>query len=911
MGDFYRQTQDEVLKEFKTVIAEGLSEKEAEERLLSCGKNELIEKKRKSLLQILFNQIKEVMVLILIVAAIVSIFLGEYVDGAVIFVIVVLNTILGFWQEVKAENAMAALKKLSVPFVRVRRDGTIREIAASGLVPGDIVIVETGNIVPADARLISSPHLRVRESTLTGESVPVEKHTDPLPGRAPIGDRKNMIYMGTIVTYGRGEAVVTATGMNTELGKIATMLGDVEEEQTPLQKRLARLGGVLAASALVLVIIVSAISLLRGEDRLTMFMTSISMAVAAIPEGLPAVVTIALALGARSMLKKKSLIRNLPSVETLGSVTVICSDKTGTLTQNRMTVTGIVVREQTYSIEEAVTKEKEGGGTTVSLFLAGGILCNDAVLAAGIGNGEDSEAENAGLIGDPTEGALIAAAAKIGLDKKELEHDLPRVAELPFDSGRKRMTTVHVPADELSEKTRRLIGLCPDYKKGMYIAFTKGSVDGLMQISKKAVRDGSIEELSDDARRNILLENERMAKNGIRVLGVACRMLDRTSFDRPDRYEEDLVFIGMAGMLDPVRPEAAEAVALCRRAGIRPVMITGDHPLTALHIARQLGITDADSCVTGEELSSMNFIDLEHVVGEVSVYARVSPEHKMKLIDALQSAHHIVAMTGDGVNDAPALKSADIGVSMGITGTDVAKQSSDMVLLDDNFATLVSAVKEGRTIYDNIKKFITYILTGNFGEILVMLFGPLLGMPLPLVPTQILWINLVTDGAPAIALGYERTEKDTMRRPPYGPDESLFARGVGARILWAGGLIAFLSLAAGYFFFLRGSDVDTWRTVVFTTLTFCQMMYVMAVRSFKESVFRLNPLSNPVLLLSVLSTIGLQMMLVYVPFFQEIFRTAPLSWFQLFVCCAAGLIVVAAVELEKLFLRYIQKKMNR
>jgi Ca2+-transporting ATPase len=908
--DYYRQRCDRVLERFNTKREDGLSTEEAAKRLSKYGNNELVEKKRKGVLQILLNQVKEVMVIILIVAAVVSALLGEYVDAGVIFIIVILNTILGFWQELKAENAIAALKKLAVPFVRVRRDGKLKEISASDIVPGDILLIETGNIVPADARLLQSPNLRVQESPLTGESVPVEKHCDPLPGRASIGDRKNMVYMGTIVTYGRGEAVVTATGMNTELGKIATMLQGVEEEQTPLQRRLARLGGVLAVAALVLIIVVSAISLLRGEDRMTMFMTSISMAVAAIPEGLPAVVTIALALGARTMLKKNSLIRNLPSVETLGSVTVICSDKTGTLTQNRMTLTSVVT-EREYSIEEVVTNEKGGRGSILSLLLAGGTLCNDAVLTFHE-EADERPKDTFDLVGDPTEGAFIAAAARIGLYKKELEGELPRVAEIPFDSGRKRMTTVHRIGVHLSERTARIISLVTSHEKGEYIAFTKGSVDGLLAVSTGVMRNGRIETLTDSVLKDILRENEHMAKNGIRVLGVAYRILDDETIAHTqsgsDRYEQNLVFIGMAGMLDPVRPEAMDAVTMCRRSGIRPVMITGDHPLTALHIARTLGITDSDECITGEELSGMNFVDLKQVVEEVSVYARVSPEHKMKLIDALQDKNQIVAMTGDGVNDAPALKSADIGVAMGITGTDVAKQSSDMVLLDDNFATLVAAVKEGRTIYDNIKKFITYILTGNAGEILVMLFGPFLGMPLPLVPTQILWINLVTDGAPAIALGYETTEKDTMRRPPYRPDESLFSRGVGRQILWVGALIAFLSLAAGYYFFLQGADERVWRTVVFTTLTTCQMMYVMTVRSFRTSVFRLNPLSNPALILAVASTLVLQMMLVYVPLLQGIFKTDALSWLQLAVCFSAGLVVIAAVEIEKCVVRHFGKR---
>lgn len=903
--EFYKKNIDKTIEELSTTKETGLSHKEAVSRLLKQGKNELVEKGQKGFLSILFDQVKEVMVVILFVAAVLSLLLHEIVDAVVIFIIIILNTILGFWQEFKAEKAIAALKKLAVPYVRVRRDGKVQEISATDLVSGDIILMESGNIVPADARLIESANLRVQESTLTGESEPVEKSSSTvLLKNVPIGDRKNMVYMGTIVTFGRAEAVVTATGMKTELGKIATMLQEVEEEQTPLQKRLAKLGGVLAAAALILIIIVSGISALRQETAKVMFMTAISMAVAAIPEGLPAVVTIALALGARKMLRKKSLIRNLPSVETLGSVTIICSDKTGTLTQNRMTVTEAVLPGKIYPMEEAV-KAAGRDGEEISLLLACGALCNDAVLTFHKDFAVDRVKDAFDLVGDPTEGALVVAAEKVNINKQEMEKLFPRVAEYPFSSDRKRMSTVHTPIAGLDPRLKKIFN--PVLVPGKSIVITKGSVDGLLTISSRYLNRGKVEDLQPEMREKILKQNAGLAGNGIRVLGIAVKPIEQDEIADSSRFEQNLIFIGMTGMIDPVRPEAIDAVLTCKKAGIKPVMITGDHPLTALHIAKELGITEKDECITGQQLSEMNFIDLEKIAGEVSVYARVSPEHKMKLIDALQNRGNIVAMTGDGVNDAPALKSADIGVSMGITGTDVAKQSSDMVLLDDNFATIVTAVNEGRTIYDNIKKFIKYILTGNTGEIIVMLFGPLLGMPLPLLPIQILWINLVTDGAPGIALGYELPEKDTMERPPYKPKESLFARGVGRQIIWVGFLVAFLSLAVGYYFYTTFGENSPWQTMVFTTLTFCQMMYALCVRFNRASVFTRNPFTNPALVIAVLSTLGLQFMLIYVPFFQGIFKTVALSLQQLVICFAASVVIILAVETEKLVFRILKK----
>ncbi|MCP4130736.1 MAG: cation-translocating P-type ATPase [bacterium] len=929
---WHTKETERVLIDMKSNARKGLANKDAQKRLENHGPNKLEEKGRRSTIAIFFSQFVDVMVLILFIAAVVSLALGEFKDAIVILIIVLLNTLIGFRQELKAEQAMASLKRLSVPEIRVKRDGVVKVIPAEELVPGDIMLVESGNIVPADARIIEAANLRIEEATLTGESEPVEKETGLLEEeKLTIGDRKNMAYMGTIVTYGRGEAVVTETGMDTELGKIATMLHGMGEEDTPLQKRLAKLGKTLALAAFGLIILVAGIALLNGEDPETTVMVAISMAVAAIPEGLPAIVTIALALGAQRMLKKQSLIRYLPAVETLGSVTVICSDKTGTLTQNRMTVTTVVMEEQTFNMQKLIDKGSEKApGHDVALLLMGGTLCNDAVLSRkSTHSGEELSPEKARsrsvaeiyeAVGDPTEGALVIAAEEVGIPKVGLEQVLPRVSELPFDSVRKRMTTIHAISDKKSKFLESYNAITGEEKS--HAAFTKGSADGLLNVSNRVIIGNKIVELSDEHKQRIRAQNEQMAGEGIRVLGIAYKPMEESEISDTASYEKDLVFIGMTGMIDPVRPEVKDAVKTCKEAGIRPIMITGDHPLTALHIAKELGITEVDTFLTGLDLSEISPEELKEKVLEVSVYARVSPEHKMNLINALQEKGHIVSMTGDGVNDAPALKSADIGVAMGITGTDVSKDSSDMVLIDDNFATIVAAVKEGRTIYDNIRKFIKYILAGNTGEIIVMLLAPLLGLGMPLYPIQILWINLVTDGAPGIALGYEPSEKDTMKRPPYKPDESIFARGVGRQILWVGSLVGVLSLLTGFFFYTgepgaavqmgHGTEGEVtgteWQTMIFTTLTFCQMMFALSVRSDKRSLFTMNPFSNWPLLVAVFITFVLQLGLIYIPALQDIFNTTDLSPVQLLTCFGVSFTVIIAVEIEKFIVRLLDKK---
>lgn len=893
----HRQSAEEVLKRHGTSTAQGLSTSEATRLLREYGPNELIEKGRKKAWQILLAQVQEVMILILLGAAVVSAAMHEYVDAIVILVIVALNTLLGFWQEFKAENAMAALKRMAAPHVRVRRDGAEREISAKELAPGDILIIEAGNIVPADARLIAAANLKVQEAALTGESESVDKDTGALPdGDLALADRKNMVYRGTVVTHGRGEAVVTGTGMQTELGKIAAMLQDVEDEQTPLQRRLARLGRSLALAAAVLIVIVAGLNYLQGAGLKQIFMTAISMVVAAIPEGLPAVVTIALALGAQQMLKRNALIRRLPAVETLGGVTVICSDKTGTLTQNKMTVTEAVLPDRRHSFDEGA--DELGGDADLRLLLLAGTLCNDAVI--------DEESQN-GVLGDPTEGALVLAAQQAGLVQGDLRALLPRVRELPFDSERKRMSTVHALPSS-SEGTGLHPALAAEGEgRAAHLVLTKGATDGLIDVCGRILVDGVVEPLSEERSAEIAAENTAMARRGVRVLGLAYRLLGADELDQPQRYEQELVYLGMACMLDPVRPEAVASVRLCKEAGIRPIMITGDHPLTALAIAGELGLTTSDAALTGQELDKMSADALSARIKEVSVFARVSPKHKMVIIDALQAQHEIVSMTGDGVNDAPALKSADIGVAMGITGTDVSKESSDMVLLDDNFATIVAAVKEGRRIYDNIRKFVRYILTGNAGEIVVMLTGPLMGMPLPLLPIQILWINLVTDGVPAVALGFEEAERDVMERPPYNPREGVFARGLGWRILVIGLVIGLVSVGTGYWFWDGEAGSNAWQTMVFTTLTFCQMAYALCVRKQTQSLLAQSWFGNPTLLLAVGVTLVLQLILIYVPFFNAVFRTVPLRPAELAVCAVGAVGIALISETEKLFLRVRQR----
>ncbi|HEY4485644.1 MAG TPA: cation-translocating P-type ATPase [Nitrospiria bacterium] len=866
--DWHRLSAEEALKRLES-SPEGLTGTEAETRLRKYGSNTLKEKKKKTVFAIFLDQFRDFMILVLIAAAVISGIIGDVTDTIAIVVIVVLNAVIGFVQEYRAEQAMAALKKMAAPGALVLRDGIPASIPASELVPGDVVFLEAGKVVPADMRLMESAQLKAEEAALTGESVPVEKHTGMLnEEQLPLGDRKNMAYKGTVVSYGRGAGIVVATGMDTELGRIAALLQEGEEVKTPLQKRLAVFGRRLALAVMAICAVVFAVGIIRGEPPVVMFLTAIALAVAAIPEALPAVVTISLALGARKMVKHNALIRKLPAVETLGSVTYICSDKTGTLTLNKMAAEEIFVDGKLIRVDRWNSSEgREYPDSPLGLFLKAAALSNDAVAV-----------KEGGVIGDPTEAALYHLAESAGFKKEDLLEAHPRMGEIPFDSERKCMTTFHRWADS-----------------GV-ISFTKGAMEVLTEKSRHVLTSDGLKPIPIDEISGIY---ERMAADGLRVLGIAMRRWeDMPAEMTPANVETELILAGLVGIMDPPREEAGEAVALCKTAGIRPVMITGDHPITARAIARRLGIIEEDhGIMTGRELEKLPLEEFEKRVEEIRVYARVAPEQKLKIVKALQDRGQFVAMTGDGVNDAPALKRADIGVAMGITGTDVAKESAHMILLDDNFATIVKAVREGRRLFNNIRKFIKYTMTSNSGEIWVIFLAPFLGLPMPLLPIHILWINLVTDGLPGLALAAEPEEKGIMKKPPRHPQESIFAHGLGAHILWVGLLMGGVSLLMQAWALKTGHA--HWQTMVFTVLCLSQMGHVLAIRSDRESLFRQGLLSNIPLLGAFALTFVLQMATLYVPFLNPIFKTEPLSVWELTLTLAASSIVFFAVEIEK------------
>ncbi|MFZ5906926.1 MAG: cation-translocating P-type ATPase [Nitrospirota bacterium] len=889
---------DTVFQELRS-SRKGVSEAEARKRLEEYGRNILTETKGKSIPVMFLDQFRDFMILVLIAAAVISGIVGEVSDTIAIIIIVVLNAVVGFIQEYRAEKAMAALKKMAAPSATVIREGSHGQIPADELVPGDIVVLEAGEIVPADLRLVSTAHLKIEEAALTGESVPVEKYEALLHDRdLPLGDRKNMAYKGTIVSYGRGTGIVVGTGMGTELGRIATMLQDEEETKTPLQKRLAIFGRKLALAVLALCAVIFVVGILRGEEALRMFLTAISLAVAAIPEALPAVVTISLALGAKKMVKQHALIRKLPAVETLGSVTYICSDKTGTLTMNKMTVEHYYTDGKLTALgEKKKERDKEGQKDISGKEPAHGVhrFSADNLLMMAMALSNDAATDKDGnIIGDPTETALYVAAKEAGFIKEAMKADFPRVAELPFDSERKCMTTIHEIPDNfppVPEKVRDREAI------PRYIAFTKGAVDVLIEKSESVLVSGEIMPLE---KREVIGVNERMATHGQRVLGIAARFWESLPRETlPSTLESGLLFIGLVGMMDPPRDEASEAVAACVTAGIKPVMITGDHPITASAIARRIGITGSDgkTVITGRMLEKLPLEEFEERVENIRVYARVAPEQKLKIIRALQDRGQFVAMTGDGVNDAPALKRADIGISMGITGTDVAKQASHMILLDDNFATIVRSVKEGRKIFDNIRKFIRYTMTSNSGEIWTIFLAPFLGLPIPLLPIHILWINLVTDGLPGLALAAEPAEKDIMNRPPRHPQESIFAHGLGYHIIWVGFLMGFVSLFTQGWAIKTGHD--NWQTMVFTVLCLSQMGHVLAIRSERESLFSTGIFTNKPLMGAFLFTFALQMATIYAPFLNPVFKTHPLSAYELLITLGLSTIVFFAVEVEK------------
>lgn len=888
---WHQKDINEVIEDLRTSV-KGLSFEEAQRRLTEYGFNELKEKRKKTPFLMFLDQFRDFMILVLIAAAIVSGIIGEPSDTIAIVVIVVLNAVIGFVQEYRAEKAMTALKKMATPVALVLRDGIPASIPAIEVVPGDIVILEAGKIVPADMRLIEVAQLKIEEAALTGESVPLEKHTRPLQDEhLPLGDRKNMAYKGTFVTYGRGSGVVTETGMNTEIGRIATMLQEEEEVKTPLQKRLTVFGKKLAFAVLAICVIVFVIGLLRGVEPLLMLLTAISLAVAAIPEALPAVVTISLALGAKKMVKQNALIRKLPAVETLGSVTYICSDKTGTLTLNKMTVEEIWVDGKLVRTEDWKTGRLEGEALDFQTSELPGFWTLMTALALS----NDAQMDSSGnIIGDPTEVALYQIAKENGFDKSILEKAFPRVAEIPFDSDRKCMTTIHRAAEQ--EGGRAAIA--------NYVSFTKGAIEVLIERSDNILTSEGIKVVEKN---EILKISEKMAADGLRVLGIAMRKWDSVPDEiLPNSVEAGLTILGLVGMMDPPREEARDAVGLCKAAGIKPVMITGDHPLTAKAIAKRIGIIEDDSksIITGRELERLSLEEFEERVEHIRIYARVAPEQKLKIVKALQDKGQFVAMTGDGVNDAPALKRADIGIAMGITGTDVSKEAAHMILLDDNFATIVKAVKEGRRIFDNIRKFIKYTMTSNSGEIWTIFLAPFLGLPIPLLPIHILWINLVTDGLPGLALAAEPAEKGVMQRPPRHPQESIFAHGLGIHIIWVGLLMGFVSI------FTQAWSIKTghahWQTMVFTVLCLSQMGHVLAIRSEIESLFSQGLLSNKPLVGAFLLTFALQMATIYLPFLNPIFKTEPLTLKELIITLLLSSIVFFAVEIEK----YVRRRVG-
>lgn len=841
----------------------GIDNLTALQRLSEYGKNEIEDKKKKTVLQMLLHQLTDFMILILIAAAVISGIIGDLTDTIIILAIIIINAIVGFSQEYKAEKAIDALKKMVNSHARVLREGKTVEIPVSDLVPGDVVLLETGNSIPADVRFIETHKIKVDESALTGESHNAEKNVNELPkGDYSIGDQINMGFKGTFITNGRGAAYVIATGMNTELGLIAKMI-QTDGTTTPLQKRLTAFGKQLSVGILLICVVIFMIGWLRGEPILAILLISISLAVAAIPEALPAVVTIALAFGAKRLVKSNALIRKLAAVETLGSVTYICSDKTGTLTQNKMTV------QEIYETQNS--KSDDGFQEDFSLIQAMAL------------NNDVSKNKNEKWLGDSTEMALVQYASDKNIDKIELEQKYPRISELPFDSSRKCMTTLH------------------QTKNGV-IVIVKGAVDVLFD---KLVENQKLHIPEFESKSN------EMAEKGYRVIGYAIKKISSLpEFLNTNEIESSLTLIGFAGMIDPPREEAKQAVAECKKAGIITVMITGDHQLTAKAIAKQLGIITSkeDLVLIGSELAALSEKDFESIVENIRVYARVNPEQKLKIVTALQSRGQFVAMTGDGVNDAPALKNADIGIAMGINGTEVSKEASDMILLDDNFATIVVAVKHGRKIFDNILKFVKYIMTGNSGEIWVIFLAPFFGLPIPLLAIHILWINLVTDGLPGLTLASEPAEAGIMERPPRNPKQNIFSGSMAISILWLGLLMGFSTLAIQ---FLAINNGDThWQTMTFTVLCFSQLGHVMAIRSNRESLFKIGIFSNLPLLGSIVFTVVLQMMIIYIPFLNVVFRTQPLTINELAIAIATSSIVFFAVEIEKWVIRLKNKKQH-
>lgn len=860
----------------------GLSQRQAEMKLEEFGLNELEEKKSTSLIVRFFMQFNDFMIFILLLAAGLSTGIGllngerDFLDPIIILAIVILNAGLGLFQELKAERSLEALKQMSAPEATVIRGSKLSKIETKYLVPGDIIVLHAGDMVPADARLFESMNLKAEEAALTGESAPIEKEAElKVKDNSLVGDRRNMVFSGTTITYGRGKAVVTATGMHTEMGKIADLISSDEESETPLQAKLSETGKMLGIGALVICLIIFFIGILKNFPPFFMFMTSVSLAVAAIPEGLPAIVTIMLAIGVQRMAKRNAVIRKLPAVETLGSANIICSDKTGTLTQNKMRIVEVA------GLKGTLEKESDD----YKLIMQYGALCNDSIL--------DIKGSEQNIIGDPTESALVIAAYEANILKGEIEEAYPRVNEIPFDSKRKLMTTVHKI-------------------DGGYLIITKGAPDFLLNKCSMYSVNGRQQDMGKLERTKISGVNSEMAGKALRVIGVACKVVKEIPNKlENEKIENDLIFLGLAGMIDPPRPEAVHAVRVCKSAGIKPVMVTGDHLLTAKAIGRKIGIMEMDDkAISGEEINHMTQEQLNECIDDYSVFARVSPEHKVKIVKAFQAKGNVVAMTGDGVNDAPALKAADIGCAMGITGTDVAKGAADMVLMDDNFATIVEAVREGRGIYDNIKKAIHFLLSSNIGEILTIFVSILLGWDMPLLAIHLLWVNLITDSLPAVALGLDLPDEKIMERPPHKNNKSFFSDGLWKRIGIEGLMVGMLALIAygigNVYFDVPGSHLIG-RTMCFATLSISQLVHAFNMRS-EESLFTIGLGKNMYLVGAFVIGIILQSAVITIPSVSIIFKVIPLTFSQWAIVALLCIIPVIIVELEKILEKPAEKK---
>ncbi len=926
---------DEIVNELQTHTEQGLSQEVAEDRLRTQGPNELTEKPRPGFFAMLLDQFNNFLVIILIVAAAVSLLLGEYIDSIAIMIIVTLNAVVGVIQESKAEKAIAALRKMATPTVQVIRGGHHFPIPARELVVGDLVLLEAGNYVPADIRLVESVNLKVEEASLTGESMPVEKNAAVvLDKEIPLGDRTNTVFMSTLITYGRGRGIVAGTGMHTQIGLIAEMLQSYEEEDTPLQKKLEQMGKILGTVCLAICAIVFIYGLFRDthlssifdtgvihyltaekRDIINLFMTAVSLAIAAVPEGLPAIVTICLALGMQQMIKRHALIRKLPAVETLGCTTVICSDKTGTLTQNKMTVLQGWAGEKRFHVTGKgydPTGEFRLDGKPfdarkdpdVSALLLSGLLCSDALL--------EQKAVETGerpwhIHGDPTEGALVVAAAKAGLHREEMENACPRTQEIPFDSDRKRMTTIH-RNDDIDE---RFTSAC--FSASPVIAYVKGAPDIILDLCGHVLQNGLAVALTEEKRAEILAQNHDMASHALRVLGMAYRPLTSPpEICTSEEIEKGLTFVGLLGMIDPPRPEVLDAVKLAREAGLKSIMVTGDYRDTAEAIAREIGLlTPGGLVLTGAELDRMTDQELAAQADKVDVCCRVSPANKTKIVDALKASGQIVAMTGDGVNDAPALKRANIGIAMGITGTDVSKESADMVLTDDNFASIVSAIEQGRIIYSNIRKFVYFLLACNVGEILIVFGAMLMGFPIPLKPIQLLWLNLVSDGAPALALGMEKGEPDIMKEPPRPPKEPVINADMAIGIAVVSVVDAIAILLVFYLGMQRypghPGHIEAAQTMAFVTLCISELLRAFTARSEHHSLFSIGVFSNPWMVWATGASFLLVLLVTYLPFLQPFFDTIPLTLGDWLFMAPFFFASPIAMELVKVYLRFTKK----